>query len=65
MTYKNTMPINKTWFHSGISGLSPAALIARLKNAVKIEIPTGYQDATGFHTGVKAEEKEIKWPTTW
>jgi len=25
----------------------------------------GYQDETGFHTGVKANEKEIKWPTTW
>ncbi len=34
-------------------------------NAVKFEIPTVYQDETGFHTGVKADEKEIKWPTTW
>jgi hypothetical protein len=65
MTYKQTMTINKAWFQGGASSFSPAALIARLKNAVKIEIPVAYQDETGFHTGVKAEEKEIKWPTTW
>ncbi|HUC85053.1 MAG TPA: hypothetical protein VL970_07670 [Candidatus Acidoferrales bacterium] len=65
MTYKQTMTINKAWFQSGISGFSPAAIIARLKNAVKIEIPVGYQDETGFHQGVKAEEQEIKWPATW
>ena len=65
MTYKNTIAINKTWAAAGVSGFSPAGLIARLKNAVKFEIPIGYQDETGFHTGTKAEEKEIKWPTTW
>jgi hypothetical protein len=65
MTYKNTMTVNKAWSHAGISGWSPAGLIARLKNAVKFDIPTGYQDETGFHTGVKGEEKEIKWPATW
>ena len=59
------MAINKAWVPSGTSSFSPAGLIARLKNAVKFEIPTGYQDETGFHTGVKAEEKEIKWPATW
>jgi hypothetical protein len=65
MTYKQTMTVNKPWFQTGVSGFSPAGLIARLKNAVKFEIPTGYQDETGFHTGVKADAKEIKWPTTW
>jgi hypothetical protein len=59
------MTINKAWVHAGISGFSPAGFLARLKNAVKIEIPTGYQDETGFHAGVKAAEQEIKWPTTW
>jgi len=59
------MTINKAWFQGGFSGFTPAGLITRLKNAVKLEIPTGYQDESGFHTGVKAEEKEIKWPTTW
>jgi hypothetical protein len=65
MTYKHTVAVNKAWFHAGTFGFSPAGFIARLKNAVRIEIPTGYQDETGFHTGVKTEEKEIKWPATW
>ena len=59
------MTINKAWFQASVSGFSPAGIIARLKNAVKFEIPTGYQDETGFHAGVKTAEKEIKWPTTW
>lgn len=65
MTYKQTMTVNKAWFHTGMSGFSPAGLIARLKNAVKLDIPVGYQDETGFHAGVKADEKESKWPATW
>jgi hypothetical protein len=65
MTYKQTMTINKAWSQAGGSGFSPARLIARLKNAVRFEIPVGYQDETGFHTGVKADEKELKWPTAW
>jgi hypothetical protein len=40
-------------------------IIARLRNAISIEIPIGYQDETGFHMGVKPVEKEIKWPSVW
>lgn len=65
MAYKQTTTINKAWFHAGIAGLSPVGIIARIKNAVKLEIPIGYQDETGFHTGVKAAEQDCKWPTTW
>ena len=65
MTYKQTMTINKAWFQTGLTGFSPAGLIARLKNAVRIEVPVGYQDETGYHSGVKTDEKEIKWPATW
>jgi hypothetical protein len=65
MAYKQTMTINKPWFQTGMSGFSPAGIIARIKKAVRIEITVGYQDETGFHQGVKAAEEEIKWPTTW
>ena len=65
MTYKQTMTINKTWVHNGSAGFSLSGLVARLKNAINLQIPVGYQDETGFHTGVKAESKENKWPTTW
>jgi hypothetical protein len=59
------MTVNKAWVQAGSSGFSVAGLFARLKSAVKFEIPTGYQDETGFHMGVKAEEDKIKWPATW
>jgi hypothetical protein len=65
MTYKPTMPINKAWFNAGLLGFSPASFIARLKSALRFEIPTGYQDETGFHLGAKAEEREINWPANW
>jgi hypothetical protein len=59
------MTIDKTWLPHGFSNFSPSVLLARLKNAVTFEIPVGYQDETGFHAGVKADENEIKWPATW
>jgi hypothetical protein len=38
-------------------------IIAKLRNAVRFDIPIGYQDEAGFHFGVKPVEKEIKWPS--
>jgi hypothetical protein len=37
-------------------------IVAKLRKAIRIEIPTGYQDETGFHMGVQPAKKEIKWP---
>jgi hypothetical protein len=37
-------------------------IAAKLRKAIRIEVPIGYQDETGFHTGVAPAEKEIKWP---
>jgi hypothetical protein len=37
-------------------------IAAKLRKAIRIEVPIGYQDETGFHTGVVTAEKEIKWP---
>jgi len=51
--------------HSVSFGLTFHGIIAKLQNAMKFEIPTGYQDETGFHMGVKPAEKEIKWPSVW
>lgn len=46
------------------SGVSPLLrlIVARMRKAVRIEIPVGYQDETGFHYGVQPAEKEAKWP---
>ena len=44
-------------------GLHLHEIVAKLRNAMSIEIPTGYQDETGFHLGVEPAAKEDKWPT--
>jgi hypothetical protein len=33
---------------AGVSGI-----VAKLLKAIRMEIPIGYEDETGFHTGVK------------
>ncbi len=65
MTFKYSVAINKSWMHTGSTGFSLAGMIAKLRRAVSIEIPVGYQDETGFHTGVKSAAEEAKWPTAW
>ena len=37
---------------AGVNGI-----VAKLWKAIRIEIPIGYQDETGFHMGVKPAEK--------
>ena len=61
--HKHTITLNKPWTHSVNTGLPFAGLIAKLKNAVKIQIPVGYQDETGFHYGVKPAKNNAQWPS--
>jgi hypothetical protein len=37
--------------------------MAKLRNMVKLNVPVGYQDETGFHYGVKTADKAAKWPS--
>ena len=60
MTYKQYILTHKPWSHTGNFGFSPAGIIAKLRNMVKIEVPVGYQDETGFHYGVKSAHKGAK-----
>lgn len=60
MSYKQYILTHKPWSHAGNFGLSPAGLIAKLRNIVKIEVPVGYQDENGFHYGAKSADKEAK-----
>jgi hypothetical protein len=46
-------------------GLMFHGIVAKLRNAIRIDIPVGYQDETGFHMGVKPAGKEVKWPSVW
>jgi hypothetical protein len=64
MTYKQTVIEHKTLSSSG-AGFPLAGLLAKLRNVVKINVPVGYQDESGFHTGVKRSEKQAQWPAHW
>jgi hypothetical protein len=57
--------MHKPWSHSGSSGLHLHEIVAKLRKAIRFYIPTGYQDETGFHMGVKPAEKSVKWPPVW
>jgi hypothetical protein len=46
-------------------GLMFHGAVAKLRNAVRIDIPVGYQDETGFHMGVKPAKKGVQWPPVW
>lgn len=41
--------------HGGVWGI-----VAKLRKAIRIEIPIGYQDEAGFHVGVKSADMEVK-----
>lgn len=40
-------------------------IAANVRKAMSINVPTGYQDETGFHVGVEPAAKEVKWPPVW
>ena len=65
MTYKQTAVMNKPWEQTESFGFSPSGLIAKLINAVKLDIPVGYQDQNGFHHGVKPASQDENWPSVW
>ena len=63
--HKSAVTIHEPLPDTAVFGSTFHGIVARVRNAVRIEIPTGYQDETGFHMGVKPAEKEIKWPPVW
>jgi hypothetical protein len=48
----------KTWFPVTTLTAPVVAIIIKLRNLVKWQIPIGYQDETGFHFGVQPVEKD-------
>ncbi|HKW29565.1 MAG TPA: hypothetical protein VJT54_09530 [Verrucomicrobiae bacterium] len=49
----------KNWFQITTLTAPVLAIIIKLRNLVKWQIPTGYQDETGFHFGVQPAEKDL------
>jgi len=65
MMHKHTITLNKPWANTVAAGFALHGIMNKLKNAVKIQIPTGYQDETGFHLGVKPAKSDVQWPSVW
>jgi hypothetical protein len=63
--HKHAATMHEPLTDTAAFGSMLGGIIAKVRSAVRIEIPTGYQDETGFHLGVKPTEKEIKWPPVW
>jgi hypothetical protein len=63
--HKHTATMHEPLPDTAAFGSMFHGIIAKLRNTVRIDIPTGYQDETGFHLGVKPAEKEIRWPSVW
>lgn len=53
--------INKAIHHSPVV-LKIAAVIARVRASFHFEVPTGYQDESGFHYGTQPRRSDVTWP---
>jgi hypothetical protein len=42
-----------------------AAIAAKVRAAIEAQVPLGYQDETGFHTGVKPRDGEAAGIADW
>jgi hypothetical protein len=65
MMHKHTATVQKPMPEMASFGLMFNGAVAKLRNAVRIDIPVGYQDETGFHMGVKPAKKSVQWPPVW
>jgi len=65
MMHKSVATMHEPLANTFSPGSMLRGIIATVRNAVRFEIPIGYQDEAGFHTGVKPAEKGIKWPPVW
>ena len=57
--------MNKVWLGIVAMTLILAGIIARMRAAMKIQVPVGYQDESGFHIGDQKAGREISWPPFW
>ncbi len=61
MTHKqHAVTLIKPWPHGGAFRTHLREIVANLKRMV--EVPTGYQDETGFHDGKEPARKDVQWP---
>jgi hypothetical protein len=65
MMHKNAATVHRPIPEMALFGLIVHGVVAKLRNAVRIDIPIGYQDETGFHMGVKPAQNKAQWPSVW
>ncbi|HWY76530.1 MAG TPA: hypothetical protein VN281_12980 [Verrucomicrobiae bacterium] len=56
--------MHKAWLQSIPGVLLLAAMIGKLRDAFRFEVPVGYQDENGYHEG-KTPAKPQSWPEFW
>ena len=61
----NDWCMHKTYFYIIAMLLPLAAIVARAMAKLKVEVPVGYQDENGFHTGTSRAENKTNWPPFW
>jgi len=54
------MTLTKPWPNAGSFKSHLREIVSNLKRLV--EIPTGYQDESGFHMGTEPAKSEVQWP---
>ena len=60
-----SLSLGKGWLHYNGVGFNFAHMLEKLRSAVKMDIAVGYQDETGFHSGIKPAQKETSFPSEW
>jgi len=60
MRKQQAITMHRPWPHNGFFKSHLREIFAHLKQMV--EIPIGYEDATGFHAGAEPARAKIQWP---
>jgi len=61
----NDRCMHKTYFYIIAMLLPLAAMAAKAIAKLKVEVPVGYQDENGFHTGSSRADNKVNWPPFW
>jgi hypothetical protein len=65
MTLKHTIAGHKTWDNAGHHNFSLSEILNKFMKAIKLGVPVGYQDESGFHYGTKPASDRKNWPMVW
>ena len=61
----NKSCMHKTQFYILAMMVPLAAIVARAIAKLKVEVPVGYQDESGYHVGNGHAESKVNWPPFW